>query len=110
MSPQSSNRRNYPLSAFRRLLQRSKLTGKSGRNFQPTSGSGLAYRNFLIEVAGRKIVIPQTHLLRKNPGVALSVMNIISHENTFMKEISFKAMALLTREKMRLWNTVCGST
>jgi glycosyltransferase involved in cell wall biosynthesis len=41
--------------------------------------------NFLIEVAGRKIVIPQTHLLRKNPGVALSVMNIISHENTFMK-------------------------
>jgi len=41
--------------------------------------------NFLIEMAGRKIVIPQTHLLRKNPEVALSVMNIISHENTFMK-------------------------
>lgn len=41
--------------------------------------------NFLIELAGRKIVIPQTHLLRKKPEVALSVMNIISHENTFMK-------------------------
>jgi len=41
--------------------------------------------NFLIELAGRKMVIPQTHLLRPNPKVALSVMNIISHENTFMK-------------------------
>ena len=41
--------------------------------------------NFLIELAGRKIVIPQTHLLRRNPELALSVMNIISHENTFMK-------------------------
>lgn len=41
--------------------------------------------NFLIELAGRKIVLPQTHLLRKNPEMALSVMNIISHENTFMK-------------------------
>jgi len=41
--------------------------------------------NFLIELAGRKIVLPQTLLLRKNPEVALSVMNIISHENTFMK-------------------------
>jgi len=41
--------------------------------------------NFLIELAGRKIVLPQTLLLRRNPEVALSVMNIISHENTFMK-------------------------
>ena len=41
--------------------------------------------NFLIELTGRKFVIPQTHLLRMNPEVALSVMNIISHENTFMK-------------------------
>ncbi|HOZ37635.1 MAG TPA: glycosyltransferase [Anaerolineaceae bacterium] len=41
--------------------------------------------NFLIELAGRKIVLPQTLLLRKNPKTALSVMNFISHENTFMK-------------------------
>lgn len=41
--------------------------------------------NFLIELAGRQIVLPQTLLLRQNPEVALSVMNFISHENTFMK-------------------------
>ena len=41
--------------------------------------------NFLIELAGRKVVIPQTHLLRLNPETALSFMNFISHENTFMK-------------------------
>lgn len=41
--------------------------------------------NFLIELAGRKLVIPQTHLLRMNPEKALSFMNFISHENTFMK-------------------------
>ena len=41
--------------------------------------------NFLIELAGRKVVIPQTHLLRINPETALSFMNFISHENTFMK-------------------------
>ena len=41
--------------------------------------------NFLIELAGRQIVLPQTLLLRRNPEMALSVMNIISHENTFMK-------------------------
>jgi len=41
--------------------------------------------NFLIELAGRKVVIPQTRLLRMNPEIALSFMNIISHENTFMK-------------------------
>ncbi|PKN99483.1 MAG: hypothetical protein CVU43_15205 [Chloroflexi bacterium HGW-Chloroflexi-5] len=41
--------------------------------------------NFLIEVSGKKISIPQTYLLRVNPEIAISVMNIISHENTFMK-------------------------
>ena len=41
--------------------------------------------NFLIELAGRKVAIPQTHLLRMNPEIALSVMNFISHENTFVK-------------------------
>lgn len=41
--------------------------------------------NFLVEFAGRKVVIPQTHLLRLNPVILLSFMNFISHENTFMK-------------------------
>lgn len=41
--------------------------------------------NFLIEIKGRKLVIPQTHLLRVNPEMTLSFMNIISHENTFIK-------------------------
>ena len=38
-----------------------------------------------MEIKGKKIIIPQTHLLRINPERALSAMNIISHENTFMK-------------------------
>jgi glycosyltransferase involved in cell wall biosynthesis len=41
--------------------------------------------NFLVEIKGKIIAIPQTHLLRINPEKALSGMNIISHENTFMR-------------------------
>jgi glycosyltransferase involved in cell wall biosynthesis len=41
--------------------------------------------NFLVEIKRVKIAIPLTHLLRINPEKALSVMNIISHENTFMR-------------------------
>lgn len=41
--------------------------------------------NFLVEVRGKRIAIPQTHLLRANTEKAISVMNIISHENTFVK-------------------------
>lgn len=41
--------------------------------------------NFLVDIRDRLIAIPQTHLLRINPQKALSVMNIISHENTFVK-------------------------
>lgn len=41
--------------------------------------------NFLIELSGKKFVLPQTHLLRFSPETALSAMNFISHENTFMK-------------------------
>ena len=41
--------------------------------------------NFLVEIKGIKIAIPLTHLLRINPEKALSAMNIISHENTFMR-------------------------
>ena len=40
--------------------------------------------NFLIELSGRKNIIPQTYLLRDKPETALSAMNIISHENTLM--------------------------
>ncbi|MBW2120075.1 MAG: glycosyltransferase [Deltaproteobacteria bacterium] len=41
--------------------------------------------NFLVEIKRFKVAIPLTHLLRINPEKALSVMNIISHENTFMR-------------------------
>ena len=41
--------------------------------------------NFLVEIKGKIIAIPQTHLLKINPERALSGMNIISHENTFMR-------------------------
>ena len=41
--------------------------------------------NFLIEIKGKIIAIPQTNLLRINPEKALLAMNIISHENTFMR-------------------------
>ncbi len=41
--------------------------------------------NFLIEYKGRKIMLPQTFLLQSNTEIALSFMNFISHENTFMK-------------------------
>ena len=41
--------------------------------------------NFLVEIKDKIIVIPQTYLLKVNPERALSVMNIISHENTFMR-------------------------
>jgi glycosyltransferase involved in cell wall biosynthesis len=41
--------------------------------------------NFLIEYKGHKITIPQTFLLQSNMEIALSCMNFISHENTFMR-------------------------
>ncbi len=41
--------------------------------------------NFLIEIRGRQLVIPHTPLLRLNPEKALSTMNIIHHENTFVR-------------------------
>lgn len=41
--------------------------------------------NFLVEIKGKKIIIPQTHLLKINPSAAISVMNIIHHENTIMR-------------------------
>lgn len=41
--------------------------------------------NFLVEIEGRKLVIPHTHLLKLNPERAISAMNFIHHENTFVR-------------------------
>lgn len=41
--------------------------------------------NFLVEIKGKQFTIPNTHLIRLNPKMALSLMNFISHENTFMR-------------------------
>ncbi len=41
--------------------------------------------NFVVEWRGKRLVLPQTLILQPNLEVALSVMNFISHENTFMK-------------------------
>ncbi len=41
--------------------------------------------NFVVELNGRIIVLPQTHILQPSLEIALSIMNFISHENTFMR-------------------------
>lgn len=41
--------------------------------------------NFLVEINGKRITIPHTKLISINPKIALSLMNIISHENTFVR-------------------------
>jgi glycosyltransferase involved in cell wall biosynthesis len=41
--------------------------------------------NFLIDIQGKLVVLPQTHLLNIHLEKSLSCMNIISHENTFVK-------------------------
>jgi len=41
--------------------------------------------NFVVEWKGRTFVIPQTHILQPSLEIALSIMNFISHENTFMR-------------------------
>lgn len=41
--------------------------------------------NFLVEIKGKQFTIPNTQLVRLNPKMALSIMNFISHENTFMR-------------------------
>lgn len=41
--------------------------------------------NYVVEFKGRQIILPQTHILQPNVKLALSMMNFISHENTFMK-------------------------
>jgi glycosyltransferase involved in cell wall biosynthesis len=44
--------------------------------------------NFLIEYKGRKIILPNTYLLKYRPEIAISFMNFIHHENTFVKRES----------------------
>ena len=46
--------------------------------------------NFVVELKGRQIILPQTHILQPNLEIALSIMNFISHENTFMKTAAVK--------------------
>lgn len=46
--------------------------------------------NFVIDWKGRRIILPQTHILQPNLEIALSIMNFISHENTFMKTEAVK--------------------
>jgi glycosyltransferase involved in cell wall biosynthesis len=58
--------------------------------------------NFLVEIKGIKIAIPLTHLLRINPEKALSVMNIISHENTFMRREAIQLYGGFNEEKNSL--------
>jgi glycosyltransferase involved in cell wall biosynthesis len=41
--------------------------------------------NFVVEWRGRRIILPQTVILQPSLEIALSMMNFISHENTFMK-------------------------
>jgi hypothetical protein len=41
--------------------------------------------NFVVEFKGRRIILPQTIILQPSLEIALSMMNFISHENTFMK-------------------------
>lgn len=46
--------------------------------------------NFVVDWRGRRIILPQTHILQPNLEIALSIMNFISHENTFMKTEAVK--------------------
>jgi glycosyltransferase involved in cell wall biosynthesis len=41
--------------------------------------------NFVVEFKGRRIILPQTLILQPSLEIALSMMNFISHENTFMR-------------------------
>lgn len=55
--------------------------------------------NFLIQAKGRKIIIPQSYILRVAPKRALSVMNIIHHENTFVKTNMIRKYGGFNEEK-----------
>ncbi|MBI9045349.1 MAG: glycosyltransferase [Anaerolineaceae bacterium] len=42
--------------------------------------------NFYIEFKGEKLIIPHSHLLKIKPETSISLMNVIHHENTFVKK------------------------
>lgn len=47
--------------------------------------------NFVVEWRRRRIILPQTIILQPSLEIALSMMNFISHENTFMKTAAVQA-------------------
>lgn len=55
------------------------------RHFQENPDLVWLTGNFVVEWRGKRLVLPQTLILQPNLEIALSVMNFISHENTFMK-------------------------
>lgn len=55
--------------------------------------------NFLVEIKGKIIIIPHTPLLKLNPERALSVMNVIHHENTFVKTEAVRKYGGFNEEK-----------
>ena len=64
--------------------------------------------NFYLEIRGQVITIPHTYLLKTNPAAAISVMNIVHHENTFMKRDAVAAYGSFCEDKTmnveyRLW-------
>lgn len=58
---------------------------KVAQHFQDNPDLVWLTGNYVVEFKGRRIVLPQTHILQPNLEIALSLMNFISHENTFMK-------------------------
>jgi hypothetical protein len=60
------------------------------RHFQENPDLVWLTGNFVVEWRGRRLVLPQTLILQPNLEIALSVMNFISHENTFMKREAVK--------------------
>jgi glycosyltransferase involved in cell wall biosynthesis len=55
--------------------------------------------NFLVEIGGRQFHIPHTHLLRADPERAISAMNFIHHENTFMQREAVQAYGGFNEDK-----------
>lgn len=53
--------------------------------FNKNPGSVWLTGNLLVEIRGKKILIPHSHLLKIDPKLALSTTNVIHHENTFVK-------------------------
>jgi len=58
---------------------------RAARPFLNNPGLVWLTGNFLIEFRGRRFVLPQTLLLRRDPRRAISAINFISHENTLMR-------------------------